>query len=71
MEEYRKLFVFQKADLTSDENDGAGVRVKPRELNRILGVSSAVVSIREKIQIVAPSVSNVLITGESGTGKNW
>lgn len=69
MEEYRKLFVFQKADLTSDENDGAGVRVKPRELNRILGVSSAVVSIREKIQIVAPSVSNVLITGESGTGK--
>lgn len=69
MEEYRKLFVFQKADLTRDENNGAEIRVKPRELNRILGISPSIVSIREKIQIVAPSVSNVLITGESGTGK--
>lgn len=69
MEEYRKLFVFQKADLTSNEKSGVEIQVKPREINRILGISSAAVSIREKIQIVAPSVSNVLITGESGTGK--
>ncbi len=67
--EYKKLFVFQRADLSPEEAARGEVRVPMREVDRILGVSPAVVSLRERIQTVASSVSNVLITGESGTGK--
>ena len=67
MEEYQKLFVFQKASL-SGPVDGE-LSLKVRELDRIQGNSPQISAVKEKIQIVAPSTSNVLITGKSGTGK--
>lgn len=66
MEEYQKLFVFQKAALSGGELPAPK---KFRELDRIQGKSPQILAVKEKIQVVARSSSSVLITGNSGTGK--
>ena len=38
-------------------------------LNKIIGLSPAIVALRELIKLLGPSDSTVLIVGESGTGK--
>ena len=40
-----------------------------QEENAILGISPAIVQLRERLTRVAPSIARVLIRGESGTGK--
>ena len=39
------------------------------ELNKIIGLSTSIKSLRELIRLLGPSDSTVLIVGESGTGK--
>jgi DNA-binding NtrC family response regulator len=45
------------------------LQTRVRDENTILGESAEIVSVRERIALVAPSNARVLIRGESGTGK--
>ncbi|GGA96094.1 sigma-54 dependent transcriptional regulator [Mucilaginibacter rubeus] len=42
---------------------------QPHRFDGIIGKSPALLTVLDKIDVVAPSVTSVLITGESGTGK--
>ncbi len=52
------------------ENRVLRSRLEPGDASRtLLGVSAAMMQLRQKIHKIAPFLSTVLITGESGTGK--
>ena len=69
LEDYKKVFLFQNAVYDEENILGINNSLQKRDIDKILGVSSKIMSIKEKIQIIAPSASSVFITGESGTGK--
>ena len=54
--------VFQQ--LTSENQD-----FKPHRFEQIIGISTALEEVLEKVELVAPTDSTVLIQGETGTGK--
>ena len=68
MEVFKKLFVFQSVQMSAKE-EHIPIRAVSNELNRIQGKSASIREVKEKIQMVGPSMSSVLIRGESGTGK--
>lgn len=65
LENYKKVFLFQNA--VYDEK--SILTLQKRDIDKILGTSSKIIKLKEKIEAVAQSSSNVFITGESGTGK--
>jgi transcriptional regulator with GAF, ATPase, and Fis domain len=50
--------------LTAERQDS-----KPRRFEQIIGTSAALESVLQKVELVAPTDSTVLIQGETGTGK--
>jgi DNA-binding NtrC family response regulator len=54
---------------STDQSERPGVRAVPVGLGRLVGKSRALDSIRETISRYAPIEAPVLITGETGTGK--
>lgn len=69
MDPYDRLMLFSDAELRSDISDGLLGLTPPGDLDRIVGQSGAIRTLKRNIRMVAASCSNVLITGESGTGK--
>jgi transcriptional regulator with GAF, ATPase, and Fis domain len=53
--------------LESVEEDG--VEPKPQDFQEIVGVSAALRRVQRQVEVVAPTDANVLILGETGTGK--
>jgi formate hydrogenlyase transcriptional activator len=42
---------------------------RERQFDQIIGQSAALEAVLEKVELVAPTASTVLIQGETGTGK--
>lgn len=66
---YHKIFIFNNVDYLKEKIVNITYSQENIDLDKILGNSQKILSIKEKVRIVAPSTSTVLITGESGTGK--
>lgn len=68
---YDTVVLFVDAEFSNDLSGGLlGIPPTPKsELDRIIGHSPAIRSLKKSVQAVASSTSSVLITGESGTGK--
>ncbi|MGF6905946.1 sigma-54 interaction domain-containing protein [Fusobacterium sp. PH5-44] len=70
IENYKSIFLFHISDDgTSNRSTGLINEIPKRDIDKILGVSQEIIHIRERIPVIASSMSNVFITGESGTGK--
>lgn len=65
------LIVMENADeqIKSKKTGSAPFPLTPKKFENIIGNSTAILSVLDKIIIVAPTDTSVLITGESGTGK--
>jgi DNA-binding NtrC family response regulator len=51
------------------ENRNLKSKIKYEEAGRVIGKSDKMIKIMEKIELVAPTKSTILITGENGSGK--
>ncbi len=68
MDPYDHLLLFADAELCSGQSNEL-LELSSSSLNRIVGTSKGIRTLKRDIRTVTASCSNVLITGESGTGK--
>lgn len=66
---YNKIFMFNNIEHLKEKIFNMTYSQENIDLDKIIGNSQKILSLKEKVKIVAPSTSTVLITGESGTGK--
>lgn len=69
LDPYDQLLLFSSSRLASSAADQILGIPPSTDLSRIIGHSSAIITLKKSICQVAKSSSNILVTGESGTGK--
>ncbi|MDO4535205.1 MAG: sigma 54-interacting transcriptional regulator [Clostridium perfringens] len=65
---YENLFIFEKSKIIDKIHKKETKKVEG--VDRLVGESKAILGIKNKVKKIAQSTSTVLITGESGTGKD-
>ncbi|MGQ7856758.1 sigma 54-interacting transcriptional regulator [Pedobacter sp. WC2501] len=63
------IIELEKAGIKSVLHQESDYPLAKKDFENIIGKSTALLSVLDKIKIVAPTDTSVLITGESGTGK--
>jgi len=63
------IIELEKAGTESATHQESDYPLAKKDFENIIGKSTALLSVLDKIKIVAPTDTSVLITGESGTGK--
>jgi two-component system nitrogen regulation response regulator NtrX len=63
------LSVRNALDMARLADENRRLRQQAAPSREIIGTSSAIQEVREKLRLVAPTAASVLITGENGTGK--
>lgn len=67
--DYAKVFIFNNMEKISSDINRITTNEKRIDLDSIIGDSTAMIALKEKIKRIASTQSTVLISGESGTGK--
>jgi DNA-binding NtrC family response regulator len=63
------IIELEKAGTESATHQESAYPLTKKDFENVIGKSTALLSVLDKIKIVAPTDTSVLITGESGTGK--
>ena len=68
---YKSIFIFDNKKEKTHEKSKIDEKKGLFGVDRIVGNSQSMKKIKGKVQKIADSISTVLITGESGTGKRY
>lgn len=70
IEKYKSIFIFDNKKNTECAKDYIGENQELSNYDKLLGNSKSMLKIKDKIKKISDSNSTILITGESGTGKD-